>query len=246
MPFSEEPRFVMIGVNCRPTMPPPNSLHRVADADLVHRAHDGHRVVRVGHDEHHVRLGRADAADQRGEVGGGRRVVLVVHRLQAGLLRQLARAVGQVLRELVVGGEERDGLRALLLADGEEAVGPARGVVPRRVVEPHVVLDGVVHLEREIAHQQQVALLDQRHDRRGGHRPIGRDQQVDLVDVEQLGVDRRGERRVGLVVVDDEIDLAPEQAALGVDVLDPHAAARAAPPGRRRRAGRSAACSCRS
>ena len=23
MPFSDEPRLVMIGVNCRPTMPPP-------------------------------------------------------------------------------------------------------------------------------------------------------------------------------------------------------------------------------
>jgi hypothetical protein len=81
---------------------------------------------------------------------------------------------------------------------------------------------GAVHLEGEVAHQQQAALLDERHDWRGGNSAVRRDQQIDLVDVEQLGIDRRRQRRVRLVVVDDEVDLAAQQAALLVDVLDPH------------------------
>ena len=50
---------------------------------------------------------------------------------------------------------------------------------------------------------------------------VGREQQVDLVDVDQLGVDRRRLRCARLVVIDDEFDLAAEQATLGVDVVAP-------------------------
>jgi len=94
---------------------------------------------------------------------------------------------------------------------------------PSDQLEPHVVLHLRVHLEREVAHHQQVALLRHRDQRRGGHRPIGRDDEVDLVHVEQLGVDARDVRRVGLVVVGDELDLAVEQPALCVDIVDPQA-----------------------
>ena len=48
---------------------------------------------------------------------------------------------------------------------------------------------------------------------------VAGDDEIDLVDVEQLGVDARHGRRVGLVVVVDELDLAAEQAALRVDVV---------------------------
>jgi len=80
-----------------------------------------------------------------------------------------------------------------------------------------------VHLERKVAHQEQAALLHQRHDRRRRHGAVGRDEEVDLVDVEQLGVDAGDVGRIGLVVVGGELDLALEQAAALVDVLDPHA-----------------------
>jgi hypothetical protein len=83
------------------------------------------------------------------------------------------------------------------------------------------VLDGAVHLEGEVAHQQQVALLDQRHDRRRRHGGVGREQQIDLVDVEQLGIDRGRLGCARLVIVDDQLDLAAEQAALLVDVVAP-------------------------
>ncbi len=98
---------------------------------------------------------------------------------------------------------------------------PSCRPAPRRIVEPHVVADLAVHLEREIPHQQQAALLDERHDRRGRHGRVGREQQIDLVDVDQLGVDRRRLRCARLVVIDDQFDLAAEQAALGIDIVAP-------------------------
>ena len=47
---------------------------------------------------------------------------------------------------------------------------------------------------------------------RGG---VAADHEIDLVDVEQLGVDAGNRRGIGLVVVVDELDLAAEQPALG-------------------------------
>jgi hypothetical protein len=46
--------------------------------------------------------------------------------------------LAEVLREIVVGGEHRDGLRAHGLAGLEEAVGPARGVVARARLLNHM------------------------------------------------------------------------------------------------------------
>src|SRR5262249_44489663 len=47
------------------------------------------------------------------------------------------------------------------------------------------------------------------------------EQQVDFVDGDELGIDVRHVRRRALVVVDDELDRAAEQPALGVDVVAP-------------------------
>ena len=129
--------------------------------------------------------------------------------------------LGDVLGEFLVGGQDRDRLAAGLGADIDEGLGPAVGRSPWRVVEPHVVVNLAVHLEREVPHQQHAALLDERHDRRRLHGGVGREQDVDLVDVEQLGVDRRAFGRARLVVIDEQLDLAAEQAALGVDVVAP-------------------------
>ena len=84
------------------------------------------------------------------------------------------------------------------------------------------MLDALVDFKREIAHQQQAALLDQRHDRRGRIGAIGGDQQIDLVNIEQLGIDAGGSGRVGLVVIHDQLDLAANDAALGVYIITPH------------------------
>jgi hypothetical protein len=87
--------------------------------------------------------------------------------------------------------------------------------------EPHVVLDLAVDLEREVANQQEAALLDERQQRGSRHRRVGCEQKVDLVDVEQLCVDRRRLRCARLVVIDDELDLPAEQPALRVDLITP-------------------------
>ena len=50
---------------------------------------------------------------------------------------------------------------------------------------------------------------------------IGADHEIDFVDIQKLGVDARYVRRVGLIVVIDELDLAAEQSALGINVFRP-------------------------
>src|SRR5262245_30246454 len=59
------------------------------------------------------------------------------------------------------------------------------------------------------------------HGRRRRHRGVGPDDEIDLVDLEQLGVDARHRARRTLIVVVDELDRPPEQAALGVGLLLP-------------------------
>jgi hypothetical protein len=64
-------------------------------------------------------------------------------------------------------------------------------------------------------------LHDHRHRGRDHVGGIGPDQQVDLVDTDELGVDARHVVGVALVVVIDKFDRAPQKPALGVDVLSP-------------------------
>src|SRR5260221_399250 len=78
-----------------------------------------------------------------------------------------------------------------------------------------------VHGEREQPEEQPVALD---HDRHCGRHHVGGvtgNGQVDLVDIDQLGIERRDRRRVALVVVIDQLDLTPQQPALRVDVILP-------------------------
>jgi hypothetical protein len=70
--------------------------------------------------------------------------------------------------------------------------------------------------------EEQAVVLDRdRHRRRDHVRAIARDDHVDLVDIEQLGVDPRHRRRIGLVVVIDELNRPAQQTLLGVDVVLP-------------------------
>src|SRR5262249_40109639 len=66
-----------------------------------------------------------------------------------------------------------------------------------------------------------------RRDQRGG---IGPDHEVDLVDVEQLGVDRRDLGGRALVIVVDELHRTAEYPALGGDVLFPNLLPEPRPP----------------
>ena len=197
------------------------NLDVVADPDLVHGAQNAGRVRRIGRDIDDVGLGGLERADDGGEFHRVRRIGLVEDDGEVSLLGDIPRGQREVLGKLLVRRKQRHALAARLLTQIEERGRPAIRRAPRCIVEPHIVADLAVHLEREIPHQQQAALLDERHERRGRHRRVGREQQIDLVDVDQLGVDRRRLRCTRLVVIDDEFDLAAEQAALGVDVVAP-------------------------
>jgi hypothetical protein len=106
-------------------------------------------------------------------------------------------------------GDFEEAFRDVVLGVGSE----------RGAVEIARIVEGVVHGKREQHHHQLLAFHDLRH---GGDDQVGRraHQQVDLVDVEQLGVDAGHRRRVGLVIVVDELHRPAEQAALGVELLD--------------------------
>ena len=68
-----------------------------------------------------------------------------------------------------------------------------------------------------------------RHRRRDQVGAVARNDEVDLVDVEQLCIDARHRSRVALVVVVDELDRPAQQSAFGVDVVPPDLHRRAAP-----------------
>ena len=67
-----------------------------------------------------------------------------------------------------------------------------------------------VDVQAEQRHEHHLPLHHDRHRGRDHVGAVARHDEIDLVDVEQLGVDLRHRRRVGLVVVVDELDLAPE------------------------------------
>jgi hypothetical protein len=141
------------------------------------------------------------------------------------LLGVLAGTVAGIARELLVGGNHRDRLRLRVLRRRrlEEPFREGRlGVrAGRNHGEEFRVLELAVHGEAE-QDDEDLPLLD--HDRHGGggrHGGIRTDHQVDLVDVHQLRIDARHRRRLALVVVEDELDRAPEQPALGIDLLFP-------------------------
>src|SRR4029077_12213414 len=50
---------------------------------------------------------------------------------------------------------------------------------------------------------------------------VGRDDEIDLVHIEQFGIDARDERRIGLVVVIDKLDWPTEEPALFVGIFGP-------------------------
>ena len=93
---------------------------------------------------------------------------------------------------------------------------------PTETIEKYfVVVEFVVDADRGEADRHLLVLDDGRHRRRDEVGAVGAEQQVDFVDGDQLGVDVRHVRRRALVVVDDELDRAAEQPALGVDVVAP-------------------------
>jgi hypothetical protein len=193
--------------------------HLRVHVELLHLPGDRHRVVEVGAGRDHVGIGRLDLHQQRREVGIPLRIGLLQHHLHALLLGRLH---GAGRRRL---GEER------VLVDDGDGLEPTLGRHVDQAVQ--VVLGGSDHHEDVLA-----ALLEDRgggrerrdHDllvllghvghRLAHRRGVGPHDRVHLVLGDQLLVepDRGGGSR--LVVVDHELDLAAEDSALGVQLVD--------------------------
>ena len=135
------------------------------------------------------------------------------------------RAFAGVAAELGVGHRDRDGLRLGLLHLGHLEEAAREGRLRRRAVRDHreifVVVEGLVDAGAEQADEQLLPLDHDRHRRRDLAGGIAADDQIDFVDVEQLGVDAGHLRRIALIVVVDQLDRPAEQPAFGVDVVFP-------------------------
>ena len=134
-------------------------------------------------------------------------------------------AFAGVASEFGVSHRDRDGLRLRLLHLGhlEEAAGEGR--LRCRTVRDHREVFRIIELLVDAGAEQtdeQLLLLDRERHRRGDlGRGIAADDQIDLVDIEQLGVDAGNLRRVALVVVVDKLYRPAEQPTLDVDVIFP-------------------------
>ena len=182
-------------------------------------------IRRVGGEEDHVRPLRLDGADGRREVHRARRVGPVIDHPQPVFLAQQADTFRGALGEVVVDGEDRDRLRrrrqhlgAFEEAAGIGALDVVSGDVHREVA---VVLQLLVHAGAE---QRNVAHAPLHHDGHGwrDHRGgVGRGDDIDLVDIDQLRIERGDVGRVALVVIGHQLHRAAEDAALGIHVLRP-------------------------
>jgi hypothetical protein len=89
----------------------------------------------------------------------------------------------------------------------------------------HREVFGIVELavdgEAEEPEEQSVVLDHHRHGRCYRGAGIARDDEIDLVDIEELRIEARHRRRIALVVVPDELHWPAEEAAFGVDVFLP-------------------------
>ena len=78
-----------------------------------------------------------------------------------------------------------------------------------------------VHIDGKEAERQLVVLHQHRDRRRHEVGAVGPDEEIDLVDIDQLRIDARHVRGIGLIVIEDELDRAAHEAALRVHVIAP-------------------------
>ena len=92
----------------------------------------------------------------------------------------------------------------------------------RENAEKLVIFELGVIGEAEQADQHHVVLHRERYRRGDEGRAVAAVDEIDFIDVEELGVDRRHIRRIALIVVVNQFDLPSQQATLGIDILGPH------------------------
>ena len=144
---------------------------------------------------------------------------------EAALLRLLARAHRDEVQRREFAGHDGDGLRRLRCRGGraEHEVGPddlrITGAAGRG--ELHVVL-GQAGRAEAVVHQDLVVTLCDAHRREYRSGAVRPHDEVDLVDRDELLVERARHVRARLIVLHDPFHLAAEQAAALVQVLDEH------------------------
>ena len=165
------------------------------ESDLADRAQHADGINWVGADEEDIRIRRLRGAHDRGEVGRVERIAAVMDDLQPGLFDVLVDTIGNEPRRLAVGSDDGNGLglRALLGCDLEKALAVSRLRVGSCRMHGEVARIFEFSVEPDAEHgNKQLVLLH--HDGNGGGGDIGaiaRDYEVDLVDIEELGVDAR-------------------------------------------------------
>jgi hypothetical protein len=80
----------------------------------------------------------------------------------------------------------------------------------------------IVQGQREQRQEHFLVLNHGGHRRSSRNRGVARDHQVDLVDVEQLGIDGGHSRGTALVIVIDKLHFSAEQAAFGIHLFGPN------------------------
>ena len=121
--------------------------------------------------------------------------------------------------------KSREALRPLGLRHALDHLEHAAGVVGLLIVvaadDPALVVPEHVDADEAAVEQHLLVRHHDRHDRAADERRVGREHQIDLVLIEQPVVERLRDRRIALVVVDDHLHGAAQQAALLVHLLEP-------------------------
>ena len=174
-------------------------------------------------DPEEIRIGVLDARGDRSEIARAELVLEIEQDLEPALGRDVARAGGLELGRRELARDDRHRLRRVgggghgVEDDGRHRLVRLGPEGRRR--ELHLVLGQVRHAEAVVNEQLLIAL---RHAHRGDDRAgrVGPHQQIDLVDGDQLLVERAGDLGLGLVVQQHPSHGAAEQAVVPVQLLD--------------------------
>ena len=98
----------------------------------------------------------------------------------------------------------------------------ALGRVRRNHAEIVRIIKFTIQRSREQTNEHLLSLHGDRHRRRHHSCAVAADDQVDLVDVEQLCINARYRRRIGLIIIIDKLHGTAEQPTFGISVLFPN------------------------
>src|SRR5258705_10700920 len=168
--------------------------------------------------ENHVGLGQLDLVDHRIELGAAERVIFLADDLALQhVLDVLARDLVRGARPDVVRADEEKRLRALLLGDPVQAGENLLGCFLTAVDDVLGLLE--TFLEGRIIEHAVVLLDDRQHRLARCRGPAAHDRRDLVVDKQLLRFFRKCRPVAGAVFL-DELDLASEHAAGGVDLFD--------------------------